>query len=134
MGETLEQRRTSVAQQLTGIGLFRLGSLFYRTRRCGKANCACADPKHPGHGHWILEKRAGGRPVMTTVPEPALAQVREQLKEGQRYWRLCEQFAESSDELAKSLLKQEQAAAQATAKKGASKKLSRRKSSPRSTR
>ena len=134
MVETLEQRRAVAARELAEIGLFRLGSLFYRTRRCGKANCACADPKHSGHGHWIIEKRTGGRPVMSTVPEPALAQVREQIKQGERFWRLCEQFAESSDELAKSLLKQQQADAQATAKKGASKKPSKRKSSPRSTR
>jgi hypothetical protein len=48
--EDLEQRRTLHREELACVGDFRLGSLIYRYRRCGKPGCPCADPTHPGHG------------------------------------------------------------------------------------
>jgi hypothetical protein len=30
-------------------------------RRCGKPNCACAAPEHPGHGPRFLWTRSAGR-------------------------------------------------------------------------
>ena len=113
----------------------RLGSLIYRHRRCGKPNCACADPSHEGHGGWVISKKVGGRTVMSTVPdEQHIPGVKRQLQEGRKFWKLAEQFAEASDEWSRRQLADEVTDAAAAAKKGASKKPSKRKSSPRSTR
>lgn len=128
-----EAHRAALAQEISSCGEFRLGSLFHRHRRCGKPGCKCVDPGNPGHGCWVVVKRCGKRTVMSTVPEKAVAQVREQLAAGQRFWRLCTEYAETNDELAKGRLREE-AGAQATAKKGASGKPSRKRSPAKSRR
>jgi hypothetical protein len=132
--EELQQRRGGLLEDLGRVGDFRLGSLLYRYRRCGKANCACADPNHEGHGGWVISKKVGGKTVMSTVPdEQQIPGVKRQLEEGRKFWKVAEQFAEASDEWSRRQLADEVAEA-AAAKKGASKKPSKRKSSPKSTR
>jgi len=132
--EELQQRRVGLREDLGRVGDFRLGSLLYRYRRCGKPNCACADPSHEGHGGWVISKKVDGRTVMSTVPdEQLIPSVKRQLEEGRKFWKVAEQFAEASDEWSRRQLADEVADATA-AKKGASKKPSKKKSPPRSTR
>ena len=61
----LESRRAELFEQLAAVGDFRRGSVSENYRRCGKANCACAQPEHPGHGQQWLWTRAtaGGKTV-----------------------------------------------------------------------
>jgi hypothetical protein len=129
--EELEMRRSQLQEELAHVGDIRLGSLIHRYRRCGKPTCVCADPGHAGHGCWVVSKSAGGKTVMSTVPdEEDLPTVRQQLEEGRRFWKLAEEFAEVSDELSRRRLSE--AGAKATAKKGASRKRSRSRSPRRS--
>ena len=131
--EDLEQRRAMLREQLYQVGDLRLGSLIYRHRRCGKANCACSNPEHKGHGCWVISKTVAGKTVMSTVPsEEQLDVVKQQLEEGHRFWKLAEEFAETSDELNRWQLAKQMAEAKATAKKGASKRSLRPRSSRRS--
>lgn len=46
----LEAERERLYAQLAVVGDFRCGSVTENYRRCGKANCACAQPDH--RGHW----------------------------------------------------------------------------------
>ncbi len=122
--EELETRRSMLQEQMTQVGDLRLGSLIHRYRRCGKRNCVCSDPAHPGHGGWAISRSVAGKTVMSTVPnEEDLPEIRRELEEGRRFWKLAEEFAEASDELSRRRLKE--AEAKATAKKGGSKKSSR---------
>ncbi|MCL2585655.1 MAG: hypothetical protein FWE35_24745 [Streptosporangiales bacterium] len=57
----LEEERDRLYAQLSRIGDFRRGSVSENYRRCGKPNCACADPRHPGHGPRFLWTRSAGR-------------------------------------------------------------------------
>ena len=41
---------TELYRELGQVGDFRRGSLNEVRRKCGKPNCACAAPDHPGHG------------------------------------------------------------------------------------
>ena len=50
----LEAVRERLYAQLTEVGDFRRGSVSENYRRCGKPNCACAQPDHPGHGPRFL--------------------------------------------------------------------------------
>ena len=132
--DELQQRRVGLREDLGRVGDFRLGSLLYRYRRCGKPNCACADPSHEGHGGWVISKKVDGKTVMSTVrDEQQIPSVKRQLEEGRKFWKVAEQFAEASDEWSRRQLADEVVDATA-AKKGASKKPSKRKSSPRLTR
>lgn len=133
--EDLEIRRENSREGLAHIGDLRLGSLFHRYRRCGKPRCACADPENEGHGVWVVSKKVGGKTVMSTVPrEEQLPVVRRQLEEGQRFWKLAEDFAETNDELNRRGLVEEKAEAKAGAKKGASERPMKPRSSKRSRR
>jgi hypothetical protein len=133
--EDLEERRAMLREQLYQVGDLRMGSLIYRHRRCGKPNCACSDPEHEGHGCWVISKNVAGKTVMSTVPnEDQLDGVKQQLEEGRRFWKLAEEFAETSDELNRGLLAKQTAEAKATAKKKASKSSLRPRSSRRSKR
>ncbi len=47
--EEMEAERAGLYEQLAATGDFRRGSVSENYRRCGKPNCACAAPGHPGH-------------------------------------------------------------------------------------
>lgn len=59
----LEERRAQLYEQIASTGDFRRGSVTTNYRRCGKANCACADLGHPGHGprHLWTRSEPGGK-------------------------------------------------------------------------
>ncbi|MGH7733802.1 MAG: DUF6788 family protein [Gemmatimonadales bacterium] len=46
----LERRRAELVGLISGVGDFRRGALNVVWRKCGKPNCACAQPGHHGHG------------------------------------------------------------------------------------
>ena len=50
----LETKRESLYKKLEEVGDFRRGSISVNYRKCGKTNCACAKPGHPGHGPQYL--------------------------------------------------------------------------------
>lgn len=127
----LEKRRKEAMREMMEVGPMRLGSLFHRYRRCGKAGCACSDPEHRGHGCWVVVKRHGKRTMMTTVRENAVGTVRKQLEEGKRFWALATEFAEASDALARERLDEPRTE---EAEKRGSKSPSTRKSKPKSKR
>ena len=52
--EELEQRRTTLYQQMQALGDFRPGTISVNFRKCGKKGCACTQPGHPGHGPQYL--------------------------------------------------------------------------------
>ena len=57
----LEEQRDRLYARLAAIGDFRRGSVSENWRKCGKPNCACAEPDHPGHGPRFLWTRSEGR-------------------------------------------------------------------------
>jgi hypothetical protein len=52
--ESLEEERNELYQKLEGIGDFRRGTISVNYRKCGKKNCVCTKPGHPGHGPQYL--------------------------------------------------------------------------------
>lgn len=60
----LENQRSDLYHSLSRVGDFRRGGFNAVMRRCGKANCACADPAHPGHGpQYNLTRSVNGKTV-----------------------------------------------------------------------
>ena len=53
----LEAERDRLFALLASLGDFRRGTVSENWRRCGKPNCACAVPDHPGHGPRFLWTR-----------------------------------------------------------------------------
>jgi hypothetical protein len=57
-----EQRRAELYENLANVGDFRRGTINATYRRCGKPNCACADPDHRGHGpRYLLSRTVNGK-------------------------------------------------------------------------
>jgi hypothetical protein len=58
----LEAERERLYAQLSAVGDFRRGSVSENYRKCGRPNCACARPDHPGHGpRFLWTRTARGR-------------------------------------------------------------------------
>ena len=80
----LEAERDRLYAQLSTVGDFRRGSVSENYRRCGKPNCACADPGHRGHGPRFLWTRSAGRRG-TVGRQLAAAEVEKVRRELARY-------------------------------------------------
>ena len=99
--EALEARRAVLYAQLAEVGDFRRGSLSAVYRRCGKPNCACAAPDHPGHGpQWNLTRKVNGRTRTEHLkPGPELDKAGREVAEYQRFRDLCGQVAEVNEQI-----------------------------------
>jgi len=95
----LERRRAELFGLIAQVGDFRRGALNAVFRKCGKPNCACADPGHRGHGpQWNLTRRIGGKTVNTHLrPGPELDKVRREVAEHQRFLGLVEEVTAVSE-------------------------------------
>jgi len=95
----LERWREELYRELSRVGDFRPGSLNEVRRRCGKPNCACAAPGHPGHGpQYNLTRRVGGRTQTVHLrPGPELDKARREVAEYQRFRDLVGQVTEVNE-------------------------------------
>jgi hypothetical protein len=95
----LETRRAGLYDRLAAIGDFRRGSISENYRRCGKPNCACARPDHPGHGPRFLWTRtvAGRGTRGRQLSAAEVPKVRGELGRYQEFAALSEQIAEVNE-------------------------------------
>ena len=105
-------------------------------RKCGKPNCACAQPGHPGHGPQCnLTGRAGGKTVNAHLrPGPELEKARREVAEYERFAALVEQVAEVNEAICEARpagRRRRPRPLRRRGKKGALRRRSRRKPPPR---
>jgi hypothetical protein len=95
----LERRRAELLAELGRTGDFRRGSLNEAWRKCGKPNCACAAPGHPGHGpQWNLTRKADGRTRTVHLrPGPELEKARREVAEYERFRDLVSRVTEVNE-------------------------------------
>jgi hypothetical protein len=95
----LEEQRERLYTQLAATGDFRRGSVTENYRRCGKANCACAQPGHPGHGPRYLWTRSvpGSRTRGRQLTPGEVEKVRRELAGYQQFSALTEQIVEVNE-------------------------------------
>jgi hypothetical protein len=95
----LERRREELYRELGQVGDFRRGSLNEVRRKCGKPNCACAAPGHPGHGpQYNLTRSQGGRTRAVHLrPGPELDKARREVAEYERFRDLVGQVTEVNE-------------------------------------
>ncbi len=97
----LEARRDRLYAQLAAVGDFRRGSVSENYRRCGKPNCACAQPDHPGHGpRFLWTRTARGRgTVGRQLAASEVEKVRREVGRHAEFAAICEQIAEVSEKI-----------------------------------
>jgi hypothetical protein len=95
----LQTRRARLREDLSAVGDFRPGSLSAVMRRCGKANCACADPAHPGHGpQHLLTKKVDGKTVTVHLrPGPELAKARVEVDNYKRFKQMVDELIDVNE-------------------------------------
>jgi hypothetical protein len=95
----LEQQRDRLYAELAATGDLRRGSISENYRRCGKPNCTCAQPDHPGHGPRYLWTRTvagrGTRGRQLSVEE--VDKVRGELANYQRFAALSGDIVEVNE-------------------------------------
>jgi hypothetical protein len=97
----LEDLRDRLYAQLAATGDFRRGSVTENYRKCGKPNCACAAPGHPGHGPRFLWTRTQGRRkrVGRQLAAAEVAKVRREIARHAEFTATVEQIAEVSEKI-----------------------------------
>jgi hypothetical protein len=94
----LEEQRARLFEQLAALGDFRPGSVNATYRRCGKPNCACAQPGHPGHGpRYLWTRSAGGRTRSRQLSGAELGKVRREVANYREFLAVSEQIVEVSE-------------------------------------
>jgi len=95
----LERRRAELYRKLVQVGDFGRGSLNGVRRKCGKPNCACAAPDHPGHGpQWNLTRTVAGRTRAVHLrPGPELEKAQREVAEYERFRDLVSQVTEVNE-------------------------------------
>jgi hypothetical protein len=96
--DELERHRAELYAQLAGTGDFRPGSVNETWRRCGKPNCACARPDHPGHGpRYLWTRSAGGRTRTRQLAAAELDKVRREVANYKQFVAVSEQIVQVNE-------------------------------------
>ncbi len=99
--KNLELKRNDLHEKLASLGDLRRGTISVNYRKCGKKNCACAKPGHPGHGPQYLWnttiKRKSYAKNLKIGPE--LQKVLSETNNYRIFLNLCEQLVQANESL-----------------------------------
>lgn len=97
----LEHQRSELLGRITSLGDFRSGSVTSIRGRCGKPNCHCHKPNHPGHGpNFRLTRKLNGKSVSETFPTPAaLEKARREVAEFHHFQQLVRQLLDVNEQI-----------------------------------
>ena len=97
----LEIQREQLYQQLSRLGDFRPGTISANYRRCGKANCACAQPEHRGHGPqylWTTTQKGKSQAQHLRLGSE-LEKAEQELENYHQFLRLCDELVAVNGQL-----------------------------------
>lgn len=117
--EALREKRAELTANLARIDDLRPGFLTARFRKCGKANCHCAQKGSPGHGpSYSLTHRLSGKTITQVIPRgPAVERTKAQLTEYRRFRRLVRELISVSEQICSAQLREEGTVSTTKAKK-----------------
>jgi len=99
--EALEEKRKSLYKKMGEIGDFRRGTISVNYRKCGKKNCACAKPGHPGHGpQYLWNTTIKGRSYGKNLKlGPELRKYMEEIDNHRRFLSLGKELVELNEKV-----------------------------------
>jgi len=99
--EKLEQQRSSIFEEMFRLPDFRCGSITATRGTCGKPNCHCHQPHHPGHGpNFRLTRKQNGKTVTETFATPAeLRKAQREVEAYHRFRHLAQQLLEVNEKI-----------------------------------
>lgn len=132
--EAFRERYDALVAELLDMGEFRRGSISERRRKCGKARCACADKKHPGHAQRILTFKDKQRTRTVNLPSTAaLEMTRDHVREHDHFLDWSERWQALQEEICNQRIR-ELAVPPSEEETTASRDEARKKKSPRASR
>jgi hypothetical protein len=104
MEETLkliEEKRKSMYRKIEGLGDFRRGTISVNYRKCGKKNCVCTKPGHPGHGpQYLWNTTIKGKSYAKNLRfGPELQKYVEETASYRKFVELCHELVELNEEV-----------------------------------
>jgi hypothetical protein len=114
--------------RLIALPPFRPGTLTKRFRKCGKKNCRCAKPGHPGHGPcWSLTRAVNGKTKTTVIAQKSVDTVRSQIAAFREFQKITKDLINTNVQLCDAQIKEQN---EAPLEKKGSKQKSKKKSTP----
>jgi len=97
--KVLEGKRKSLYKKLEDIGDFRRGTISVNYRKCGKKNCICANPDHPGHGpQYLWSTTIKGKSYGKNLRlGPELQKYMEEIANYRSFLRLCDEMVQLNE-------------------------------------
>lgn len=98
---SLEQQRFALLTQILELGDFRSGSITAISGPCGKPNCRCHQPGHPGHGpNYRLTRKVDGKTVSETFSSAAeLLKAQREVEAFHRFRELSRDLLEGNEKI-----------------------------------
>lgn len=97
----LEAERSELLNKLATTDDMRRGSITECYRRCGKPNCACAAPDHPGHGPYyaFTRKVKGKTKTVQLRPGPHLTKIEREVETYRGFRSTCERLLDVNESI-----------------------------------
>ena len=99
--EKLEEMKVSIHEQLVSLGDFKRGTISVNYRKCGKNNCACTKPGHPGHGpQYLWNTTIKGKSYAKNLKlGPELKKTLEETDNYKVFLKLCEELVKTNEKI-----------------------------------
>ena len=98
--ESLELKRKELLRRLSSLGDFRRGNVSALRRKCGKKNCACAEPAHPGHPRYLWSTTRGNKSeALNLRPGPEMEKVVAEVDNYKQFLELTRELIEVNEKL-----------------------------------
>jgi hypothetical protein len=98
--DELEAHRAELYAALAEVGDVRRGSVSVNYRRCGKPNCACTRPGHPGHGpRYLWTRTVGGKSRGRQLAGAEVGKVRRELDRYAEFVTLTDRLVEVNERI-----------------------------------
>lgn len=125
---TLSAHLNELLDRLIALPPFRPGTLTKRFRKCGKENCRCAKPGHPGHGPcWSLTRAVNGKTKTTVIAPKFVETVRNQIAAFREFQTLTRDLINTNIQICDAQLQEQN---ESLLEKKGSKRKSKKKSTP----
>jgi len=97
----LESKRKSLYRELEEIGDFRRGTISVNYRKCGKKNCICAKPGHPGHGpQYLWNTTIKGKSYAKNLKlGPELKKYMEEIANYRSFLKICDEIVQLNERI-----------------------------------
>jgi hypothetical protein len=98
---SLEAARRELLEKIAKTNDMRQGSITETFRKCGKKSCACAGPRHPGHGpFYAFTRKVDGKTKTIQLRRgPALDKLEREVQTYKGFRKDCEHLLELNDKI-----------------------------------